>query len=478
MMTAAFRRESCGRWGALLFPVVLGVSVAHASLGPLKLDEVVESVRAKYPLVEAALQDVESARGEGVSSRGAFDLTLKSRASWDLESYYRSQTFDAVLEQATPVWGLSLFGGYRRGLGSFPVYDGKLQTLDGGEWRAGVSLPLLRDGATDATRARVARADLGVEVANAALQQQFVESVRSARQRYWEWVAAGGKMKVARQILEIAEKRDLQLRVQQKKGDVSIFDVNDNFRGVVQRRSQVESAERAIRRAELELGLFFRDSSSNPVVPDRARIPEGFPNPEDERSKSDAEWDGLIQQAQTRRPDLNRLQGQRAQNDQERFLAENQLFPKVDLSLTMSKDLGSGGVELSKPETEASVVIEIPIPFRGARGRVQSANALDSKIASQARLTSDRIATEIRDSRSALLQALNRVRLAEQEVELAQGLEQGERARFAHGDSNLIFVQLREQTTADAATRRIDALLDYWAARAAFEAAQGLPVLE
>jgi hypothetical protein len=73
------------------------------------------------------------------------------------------------------------------------------------------------------------------------------------------------------------------------------------------------------------------------------------------------------------------------------------------------------------------------------------------------------------------MQARERVRLAIEENELALTLEKGERARFAHGDSNLIFVQLREQTTADAATRKIDALLDYWLAEASWEAAQGLP---
>jgi outer membrane protein TolC len=443
----------------------------------LSLEDVLSSVRARYPLIEAARQDLSSAEGEYVSSKGSFDLSLKSRASWDLESYYPGRTFDVLLEQPTTAWGISLLGGYRRGTGSFPVYDGKLQTLDAGEFRGGFSVPLLRDGPTDARRVRVERAEIGVDLARAGLHQQYLESVRLARQRYWEWVASGGKMRVARQLLEIAEKRDLQLQEQFKRGDASKFDVNDNFRGVLQRRSQLESAERLLRRAELELSLYFRDSSGLPLIPERARLPADFPLLPENRVLDEASWNALTDEALQRRPDIRRIQGQREQNERELRLARNQFLPKVDLNLTVSKDVGNGPVELSKTESEAALLLEIPIPFRGARGRIQSAAATDSRIHSQAILASDRVSTEIRDARSALDQARARVQLANQELELALGLEKGERARFAHGDSNLIFVQLREQTTAEAATRRIDSQLDYWVAEASLDISLGLPQL-
>jgi outer membrane protein TolC len=450
----------------------LAVTAPERALTP---EELLQAVRAKYPLVEAGRQDVVAAEGELLSSKGVFDLQLRGRAGWDWESYYPSRTVDLVLEQPTSVWGISLLGGYRRGVGSFPVYDGKQQTLDGGEIRGGLSVPLLRDGATDSRRVRIERSEIGVEIARAGLQQQFVESVRSARQRYWEWLAAGAKLRVAKQLLEIAERRDQQLREQLKRGDASQFDVNDNFRGVLQRRTQLQSAERLLQRAELELSLFLRNSSGTPMIPDRSRLPEGFPPLPEGRIKTDAQLQEFIDQALLRRPDLRRIQGQREQNDREFRLARNQFLPRVDLSMAVARDMGAGPVELSKTEAEAAVLLEIPIPFRGARGRIQSAGATEGRIASQATLAADRIAMEIRDSRSALELARARVQFADQEYEMALGLEKGERSRFALGDSNLIFVQLREQTTGDAATRRIDAQLDYWNAEAALDAALGLP---
>jgi outer membrane protein TolC len=175
---------------------------------------------------------------------------------------------------------------------------------------------------------------------------------------------------------------------------------------------------------------------------------------------------------------LKRLLSQREQNDRELRLARNQLFPRLDLNLGVSRDLGNGRAELSKTEAEAAVILEIPLLLRSARGRAQAASANDSRISAQLTLLADRVSTDVLDSQSALNQALERLRIAQEEVELSLQLEKGERARFAHGDSNLIFVQLREQTTADAENRRVDAELDYRLAEAAMEAALGLPELE
>jgi hypothetical protein len=56
------------------------------------------------------------------------------------------------------------------------------------------------------------------------------------------------------------------------------------------------------------------------------------------------------------------------------------------------------------------------------------------------------------------------------EVKVSDDLARGELKRFELGDSNLIFVNLREQNFADAQIREIEALQDYQKAFVAFEA--------
>ena len=43
--------------------------------------------------------------------------------------YYRNAALDVRVEQPTPFYGLTAWAGWRIGVGSFPVYDSKLETL-------------------------------------------------------------------------------------------------------------------------------------------------------------------------------------------------------------------------------------------------------------------------------------------------------------------------------------------------------------
>lgn len=94
-----------------------------------------------------------------------------------------------------------------------------------------------------------------------------------------------------------------------------------------------------------------------------------------------------------------------------------------------------------------------------------------SRLDAQARLIRDRIRAELADVLSAIAAARQRVRIAQEEVRLAREVEEAERVRFSLGDGNILFVNLREQATVEAALREIDALLDYHRAQAAYRAA-------
>ena len=80
---------------------------------------------------------------------------------------------------------------------------------------------------------------------------------------------------------------------------------------------------------------------------------------------------------------------------------------------------------------------------------------------------------DVRDAQSAILRAAERVEAARREVRLAEELEEAERTRYAQGDSQLLIVNLREQQTAEAELRAIDARLDHQRAIADLRAARG-----
>ncbi|MFM8270251.1 MAG: TolC family protein [Pseudomonadota bacterium] len=448
--------------GVLAFVAVPGFSA------PLTLDEVIQSVRDKYPLLEGAKQDVEAARGEIRSSEGAFDIQWKTRLVSSMLGYYQNDRLDSVIEQPTTLWGTNLFAGYRLGIGDFAVYDGKLKTNPGGEVRAGLMIPLWRDGPTDRRRTTIGRSKLGVEVAETQVTQQRIDAVRDATNRYWDWVSASQKVDIYRALLRIAEERDAGLKERVRHGDLPDFERRDNERAILQRRSQLISAERLLQQATIDLALFFRDPTGNPIFVGEDRLGASLPKP----NRSAEPQDGLEKALQAR-PDLLRFSALKKQNQIEVDLAENQSAPRVDVQLQAVRSLREGDPIRNGTQLEAGLQLEIPLQANVAGGREEVSRATVARLELQERFLRDKIATDVYNARSALNAAALRAQVTEQETELARKLEQGERIRFKQGDSNQLFVNIREQATADAAVREVDALADYQKSLANLKASLG-----
>ncbi len=449
-----------------------GDAAVRSSTALLSLDVVIDSTLETYPVLLAARADVEAADGDRLAAAGAFDPQWRTRA-WNVPiGSYPQTRVDTIIEAPTPLWGTSFFGGYRFGTGKIQSYYGERETWSLGELRAGAVVPLIRNGPIDRRRATEARAVLAQSIAGLSRQQQELELVRLATNRYWEWVAAGARRAVARALFDIARERDAQLATRAGVGDVAEFDRQDNKRALVQREALLVQAQRGVEQAALELSLFLRDGEGNPRMP----IDDELPRLPDSLLTPDVDLDA----AMARRPDVARLLDQKRAAEVELRFQQNQLLPSLDVGIAVSGDLGTRSAESYTPtqgtELEINAVLEVPLLFRAPVGRIQASRAALSKIDTQLRLARDRVSVEVRDGQSALKAALERVTLARQEVEVSLQLERGERKRFELGDGSLLFVNLREQTTVEARLREVDALLDGQRALASMRAALALAV--
>jgi outer membrane protein TolC len=277
---------------------------------------------------------------------------------------------------------------------------------------------------------------------------------------------------VARGLLQLAVDRDQQLAQRAGVGEVARFDRQDNARTLVQREGAVVSAQRSLEQAALELSLFLRDERGEPVVPDEERLPR-LPEPRGELAA--VKPDEVL----ARRPDVLRVANQKQQAELELRLQQNQLLPSLEVGLAVSKDLGvAPRPELSglgPTELELTAQFELPLLFRAPTGRLQAARGAVGKLEAQLRGARDRVAMELRDAQSAFTAARTRLGLARREIELALELEKGERTRLELGEGTLVFVNLREQATAEARLREVDARLDGLKATATFAAVAATP---
>ncbi len=446
-----------------------------SSANILNLGEVVRMADDRYPLIAAALSDVEAAEGERTAAAGGFDPLWRASGTVAPMGGYQNFRADTFVEQATPVWGLSLFAGYRISSekDSFPVYDQKLATNQLGEVRAGIRIPVLRDGPIDRRRAQVRRSELGVEIAKLSVTQQRLEIIRLASHRYWDWVAAGRRLAIVKDWLQLAQQRDADIATRAKSGDIAAIDRTENQRTILQRKAAVVAFERMLVEATQELSLFSRDEQGVIVPIDNSRLPSAIPEASADALMNDK---AAERSALENRPEIPRLKAQQDQALVERDWARNQMLPAVDVVLLGSKDFGPGDPKWDKPAFEASLFIDIPLLARVAKGRAQAAGGLLGRLEQQERLTRDRIVADVRNAAVAVRTALERAKLSREEFSVAAALEKAEFEKFFAGESTLLVVNLREQATAEAALRLVDALTDVHKSIASYRAAtaQGL----
>jgi cobalt-zinc-cadmium efflux system outer membrane protein len=418
-----------------------------------------EQVLKSHPVLSATSQEIESAQAELLSNQGSFDPSLKFDFLGYPKGGYSGQYSNLYVEQPLEFYGSKLTAGYRQGNGAFPVYEDYYKTNSDGEARAGIEIPLLRDGKIDRRRASIQRAFQQIEGAKLSFRQKQVELAKAAALSYWEWVSSHAKLGAYKNLLETARKRNKQLVERVRAGDIAEFERIDNQRQVLQREGQLIAAERQFTKAQNDLSLFFwisvtEQGQINLLNPPILKIiPDHYlPNASDEVSTT----------ALRQRVEHQRIENQLEQQKIELNLAKNQYLPKLDLQAYASNDYGTGSATKDEAEIKAGVKLEIPLAYRSQTGKLQMIEAKQRELGLQKRLVEQRIGVEVIDSLNALKMAISRARVAKDEVEIAKKLEVGEQSKFEQGESNLIFVNLREQATVDAVVREIEAIADCW----------------
>jgi len=439
----------------------------------LQLQDVIDSVVASYPLLEAAFLSRSVAAGELLSTRGELDLKLKGGGTSGPLGFYRTNRFGAGASQ--PLFsGGEVFGGYKIGRGNFQPWFGERETNDGGEFSAGFAIPLRQNRQIDARRAAIFRATYGRDAVEPDIQTQSIAFIWEASYAYWQWVAAGGNYQIARSLLEIAQQRNDGLNKRVEAGDLPRIELTDNRRLIVSRQAALIGTQRKLEQSAIKLSLFLRTPDGQPIVPSGDQLPTAFP----EAVSIDSEQlEGDIQRALANRPELVSLDLLRLQLGVDLAQARNLYLPEVDAVLFASKDVGeaaSSTRDKTPFELEASLQVSVPLQRRKARGKIQSIEGKLQQLSAKIGFTQDKIVTDVQQVYAALLATYDRISKAHESLKLTRAMEQAERRKFDLGDSNLLLVNLREVATADAKKSVLQAMLDYYQAQTDYRAALAL----
>ena len=438
----------------------------------LRLDDVIESVLNTYPLVQAAALQFAVAQGQVLSAEGAFDTTVKGSTENGPLGFY--ETYRHGIAALQPLaYGGEVFGGYRVGRGVFQPWYEERQTNEGGEFKAGISVPLSRNVDIDTRRAGVRKALLAQAAADPQFRSEVIRTVQAGTDAYWQWVAAAAQRRIAERVLELATTRNDGLKEEVEAGAKEPPVLKDNRRAILSREAKLIDTLRKLRQSAAKLSIFLRTADGEPLIPADGQIPS-FPVPQAPNDDWSSRLSSLAVQS---RPELRELQLAIERIDVEISEAGNDLLPNVDAVVVGSQDMGEATSEKrdkSEFELEAALLVDVPLQRRRARGKVASLEAKRAQLSQKRRLAEDKIRTAVAVALESVNAAWQRVERTVEARDLADFMAEVEREKFDAGQSDLLAVALREEQAAESASKAIDALLEYQTGLAGLRAAVGV----
>ncbi|HAD59035.1 MAG TPA: transporter, partial [Planctomycetaceae bacterium] len=409
------------------------------------------------------------ANGERLAAWGSFDTKVKASTENGPVGFYETYRHRAGL--SNPIYsGGEFFAGYRSGRGDFQPWYGERETNDGGEFKAGVRVPLMRDREIDTRRAQLWRATYNQQIAAPVIRAALVAFAREAGHAYWKWVAAGQKYQVGKLWLDLAQERNEKIETRVKAQDLDPPELIDNERAIAKREAKLADSLRELQQAAVKLSLYLRDDSGTPIVLTIEDVPE-FPLL---RLVDPATVDSDIAKSLTTRPELTELNLQLQRLRVDHAEASNMTQPGLDAMLVGSQDVGaptSSKRDKSEFEVEAGLYFDVPLQRRKGLGKMNAVQAKIAQVNAKRQMVSDKITAEVRFAFAGLIQTHQEVLKAREAVRLARRMATIERRKFELGESDLLKVALREQYSLEAAEEAISATLGHFQAFSNYAAA-------
>ncbi|MDI9819819.1 MULTISPECIES: TolC family protein [unclassified Legionella] len=407
----------------------------------LKLEDVLTSVNSYYPQIKIAFLKINQAEGDYITALGRFDPSLNASTRSQPFGGYVNHYGDTELNIPTLYNGLTFFTGYRNGRGDWPIYYQNYLSNSGGEYRAGLSFPLLRDRLIDKERTglftqaeTVCIKKYDAEVTKINIYQETVKA-------YWQWVESGLQLQIYNELLDLARVRQKAIEKRAHEGDLAKLDIAENMQLILQREQFCNQGKIALRQAAIQLSLYYRNKEGKPEIPLESQLPKLLPS----RSLNQAKIFAQLE----KHPAMKQLQAYTKIAKLKLGLAQNEMLPNLDVTVSTFKQYGSGGDPLLIPQAAMmGLTLKFPLYQREAKGKLISAQNELQEIHTEIKFLYERLKNELSKLFLGIKLYHQQVFLLEKELNLAHQLQAAETKKFNAGDSSLFLVNQREQAAA------------------------------
>ncbi|MCU1310751.1 MAG: hypothetical protein JWO20_1876, partial [Candidatus Angelobacter sp.] len=351
--------------------------------------------------------------------------------------------------------------------------------------------PLLRGRGLAINRAPILVAQRNVKQSRANFETQLNEAILSAINQYWALVQAQQNLVVVRESLRLGEesykrdKRALEL------GALSPLEIYRSEGTVAQRRLQVIQAEYAIKPLEDQLrrtigaDLDTRISALDVVLTE---------NPEPAGELPVVDIPTALEMAMSKRPELQAVRWQLANDDTNVEVATNNLKPDLNLTGFYASN-GRGGNQIDATSgafipggfsdsldqlgsfnfPSYGVSLELRLPLRNRAAKADLSTALTSKKSNlyQFRLKQQVINQDVRNAVHELEKSKLAIAAAAISRDLAKKTLAAEQRKYELGAQTIFFVLDAQNVFEQSEQSYLQSLIAYQLATAAFDRATG-----
>jgi outer membrane protein len=347
--------------------------------------------------------------------------------------------------------------------------------------------PLLRNGWLFPNRAPLVIARRNLDQSKANFAAEVSNNILQAVAQYWAVVEARGSLEVAKSSMDAAEatykrdKRALEL------GALPPLDIYRSESQVASRRVQVIQSEYALKQAEDQLRMTI-GADQDPSI--QALDLELTERPESEGELRTIDAATALQQALSKRPELDATRAALARDETSIRLAHNHLLPELDLTAQYASN-GLGGTQFTStgqkvvsssvnqvfgfnyPTYFAQLSVSLPLKNRAAKAEM--GNALVSRRSDlyNERQLREQVMLDVNNSVHQLEQAKLSIAAGKESLALAKKNTAAEQRKYELGQGTIFLVLEAQTEQASAEQDLLQAEVGYQLAVASLDHATG-----
>jgi len=350
-----------------------------------------------------------------------------------------------------------------------------------------VTQPLLKNGWKFANQAPLVIARRNLDVSRATFAAQVSNDILQVVAQYWAVVEARGNLEVAQRSIEAADatykhdKRALEL------GALPPLDIYRSESQVASRRVQLIQSEYALKQAEDALRMTIGADQDPNVQALDLQLSE---KPEPEGELRTADIPTALQQALTKRPELDAAHAALSRDQTSIGLANNHLLPQLDLTGSYGSN-GLGGTQFTDTgmkHTSSSVdqlfgfayptyyaQLSLTLPIKNRAAKAEMGNALASRRSDlyTERQTREQVMLDVSNAVHQLEQAKLSIAAGKEALDLSKKTLAAEQRKYELGSQTIFFVLEAQTELANAELSLLQAEVSYQLAVASVDHATG-----